>query len=62
MPVLDSCITSRFEPGNIGASSGTTPIIIRPGTIYDPDDVLPDDAEYSMNYSLFYNSGYIGAF
>ena len=62
MPVLDNCVTSNFEPGNIGASSGTTPIVIRPGTIYDPDDYEPDEVDYSMHYQRFYNSAYIGAF
>jgi len=63
MPVLDSCVTSAFEPGNIGASSGTQPIVIRPGSIYDPNDYDPDAIElYSMDYRWFYNSSYIGAF
>jgi hypothetical protein len=60
-PLLDSCITSVFEPGHIKASSGTPPTIIRPGTIYTPDD-YPLDAEWSMNYSRFYDSAYTGAF
>lgn len=62
MPLLDNCITSRFEPGNIGASAGEPPTIIRPGTIYDPGDYPADDVEWSMVYSRFYNSAYVGAF
>ena len=60
MPVLDNCVTSNFEPGNIGASSGTEPIVIRPGTIYDPDDYPADEVEWSLNFSRFYNSAYLG--
>jgi len=62
MPVLDSCVTSLYEPGNIGASSGSTPIVIRPGTIYDPEDYPAETIEWSMVYSRFYNSAYVGAF
>jgi hypothetical protein len=61
MPVLDSCVTSNFEPGNIGASIGTEPIVIRPGTIYDPDDYPFDDIEYSLHFQRFYNFAYYGA-
>jgi hypothetical protein len=62
MPLLDHCITSVYEPGNIGASSGEPPTIIRPGTLYDPDDYPADDVEWSMNYTRFYDSAYVGAF
>ena len=61
MPLLDDCVNSVYEPGNIGASSGTLPTIIRPGSIYSPDD-YPLDVEWSMNYSRFYDSAYVGAF
>ncbi len=30
MPILDGCINSVFEPGNIGSSSGTPPTVIYP--------------------------------
>ncbi len=59
MPTLDSCVNSIFEPGNIGSSSGTTPTIIRPGTLYTPETYDPDGVEYSLNFSRFYNSGYL---
>ena len=59
-PLLDHCITSVFEPGNIGASSGTPPTIIRPGTIYTPNDYPIDDVEWSLNFSRFYDSAYLG--
>ena len=59
MPTLDSCINSVFEPGNIGSSTGTTPTVIRPGTLYTPDDYPYDTVQYSLNYSRFYNSGYL---
>jgi hypothetical protein len=59
MPSLDDCINAVFEPGNIGSSSGETPTTIRPGTVYTPDDYPYDTVEYSLNYSRFYNSGYL---
>lgn len=62
MPLLDDCINSVYEPGNIGASSGALPVIIRPGTIYTPDDYPIDRIEWSMNYSRFYDLAYAGAF
>ncbi len=62
MPVLDSCINAIFEPGNIGSSSGETPTVIRPGTVYTPDDYPVDTVEYSWNFSRFYNFIYIGGF
>lgn len=61
MPLLDDCINSVYEPGNIGASSGTPPTIIRPGTLYTPDD-YPIDVQWLMDYSKFYDSAYVGAF
>lgn len=61
MPSLDSCINSLFEPGNIGSSSGEPPTTVRPGTVYTPDDYPVDEVEYSLNFSRFYNSAYIGA-
>jgi hypothetical protein len=60
-PLLDGCITSVFEPGNIGADSGTPPTIIRPGTLYTPDNYPVETVEWSMNYSRFYNSAYVAA-
>jgi hypothetical protein len=62
MPLLDDCINSIYEPGNIGASSGTPPVIIRPGSLYDPDDYPAETVEWSMDYTKFYNSAYVGAF
>lgn len=61
MPLLDNCITALYEPGNIGASAGEPPTTIRPGTIYSPDDYPTDDVEYSLVFSRFYNSMYLGA-
>jgi hypothetical protein len=61
MPLLDDCITALFEPGNIGASAGEVPTTIRPGTIYSPDDYPIDTVEYSLVFSRFYNSAYLGA-
>lgn len=60
MPLLDNCITAIFEPGNIGASAGEPPTTIRPGTIYDPGN-YPVDVEWSLNFSRFYDSAYLGA-
>jgi hypothetical protein len=62
MPVLDDCVTSAYEPGNIGASTGAPPVIITPGTLYTPETYDPATVEYSLNFSRFYNSAYIGAF
>lgn len=59
MPVLDFCITATFEPGNIGASSGTPPVIIHGGSLYTPEDYNPDTVDYSLDYSKFYDSGYL---
>lgn len=61
MPTLDSCINSVFEPGNIGSSIGTTPVVITPGSLYTPDDYPVDTVEYSLKFTLFYNSMYVGA-
>ena len=60
MPLLDGCITSVYEPGNIGASAGEPPIVIRPGTIYSPDDYPVDTVQWSLNFSRFYDSAYLG--
>lgn len=63
MPILDSCINSIYEPGNIGSSSGETPTVITPGSLLDPDTYDPDAIDpYSLDFSKFYNSPYIGAF
>ena len=61
MPLLDNCITATYEPGNIGSSIGTPPIVVRPGTIYTPDDYPVDEVDYSLNFSRFYDSMYLGA-
>jgi hypothetical protein len=61
MPTLDNCINSIYEPGNIGSSSGEPPTTIRVGTIYTPDTYNPNTVEYSLNFSRFYDSGYLGA-
>jgi hypothetical protein len=61
VPLLDDCITALYEPGNIGASAGEPPTIVRPGTIYTPDDYPTDSVIYSLDWSKFYNSAYIGA-
>lgn len=62
MPTLDDCINSIFEPGNIGSSSGTPPVIIRVGSLYSPDNYPVDSVQYSLDFSRFYNSAYLGAF
>lgn len=61
MPLnLDSCITGVFTPGNIGASSGQTPVDPSVPTFEDPDTYDPDAVTYSHDYSKFYNSFYSG--
>ncbi len=62
MPILDSCINDIFEPGNIGASTGTTPTVITPGSLLDPGTYDPETVSYSLDFSKFYDSPYIGAF
>lgn len=62
MPTLDHCINSVYEPGNIGSSSGETPVVIRPGTLYTPNNYPVDSVEYSLNFSRFYDSAYLGMF
>jgi hypothetical protein len=61
MPILDSCINSVFEPGNIGSSSGSTPTVISPGSLYTPDDYPFDTVTYSLDFSKFYDAVYAGA-
>jgi hypothetical protein len=62
MATLDSCINSIFEPGNIGSSSGEPPTTVRVGSLYTPDSYPVDLVQYSLNFALFYDSAYIGAF
>lgn len=60
MPVLDSCINAVFEPGNIGASSGTPPVIIRMPSLYPEEGYPVDDVPYAEDFSKVYNSMYLG--
>lgn len=62
MPTLDSCITGTFTVGNIGASSGQTPVSPSVPSLLDPDDYDPDAVTYSLDFSKFYNSPYLGMF
>ncbi|MCS3690955.1 hypothetical protein ABIF26_006462 [Bradyrhizobium elkanii] len=62
MADLDHCINDIFEPGNIGSSVGTPPVKIIKGTIYTPDDYPVDGVTYSLDFTKFYNSPYLGAF
>lgn len=55
MPTLDSCVNSIYEPGNIGSSSGTPPVVISPGSIYTPETYDPETVTYSLDLSKFYN-------
>ena len=61
MPTLDACINSVFEPGNIGSSTGTTPVVVTPGSFLDPDTYDPSAVTYSLDFSKFYDSMYLGA-
>lgn len=61
MPTLDNCINSIFEPGNIGSSSGEPPVVVTPGSLYTPDDYPFDSVDYSLDFSKFYDSAYLGA-
>lgn len=60
MPILDNCIANIFEPGNIGASSGQTPVSPSVPSLLDPDDYDPESVTYSLDFSKFYNSFYMG--
>ncbi|MGX1322681.1 hypothetical protein AB7M17_006134 [Bradyrhizobium sp. USDA 377] len=60
MPILDNCVGSVYEPGNIGSSIGTTPVVITPGSLLNPDDYDPSAVTYSLDFSKFYN-GYKGS-
>jgi len=59
MPVLDGCINALFEPGNIGSSVGTPPVIVHKISLYPPIDYNPDGVSYSLDYKEQYNSGYL---
>jgi hypothetical protein len=60
MPLnLDSCITGIFVPGNIGASSGQTPVVSLMPPTYDPDYDPDAVVTYSLDYRFYYNSGYL---
>lgn len=60
MPTLDSCITSVYEPGNIGSSSGMPPVVVTPGSLLDPNNYDPESVTYSLDASKFYNFFYYG--
>jgi len=61
MPILDDCIAGTYEPGNIGASSGLTPVSPSIPTFEDPGTYDPDAVTYSLDYSKFWNAFYAGA-
>lgn len=61
MPILDSCIADIYEPGNIGASSGLTPVSPSVPSLLDPENYDPDAVTYSYDTSKFYNSFHPGA-
>lgn len=61
MPILDSCVNAVFEPGNIGSSSGEPPLVIVQPTLERPDNYNPEAVQYSLDFSKFYNSYYLGA-
>ncbi len=59
MPVLDNCVNATFEPGNIGSSSGTPPVVISPGSLYTPESYDPAIVIYSYDLSKFYNFAHL---
>lgn len=59
MPNIDSCINGVFAPENIPASSGEEPTRVVLGTFEDPDTYNPDGVTYSLDFTKFYNSGYL---
>lgn len=56
MPTPDVCIAGIFTPGNIGASSGQTPVDPVVPSLLDPDNYDPEAVTYSHTFSRFYNS------
>jgi hypothetical protein len=60
MPTLDHCVNLIFEPGNIGSSIGTTPTTIRVTSLYTPATYDPTAVTYSLDFSKFYDSSYMG--
>lgn len=60
MPTPDLCIAGVFTPGNIGASSGQTPVQPTVPSLEDPDNYDPDAVTYSHDHTKFYNSFYSG--
>lgn len=62
MPTPDLCIAGIYTPGNIPASSGQPPVEPVVPTLKDPETYDPDAVTYSLDFSKFYNSMYVGAF
>lgn len=61
MPLnLDTCIAGVFTPGNIGASSGQTPVAPVVPSLLDPENYDADAVTYSHDHTKFYNSMYSG--
>jgi len=56
MPQLDSCMAGVYVPGNIGASSGQTPVVSSVPSLIDPESYDPAALTYSLDFSKFYNS------
>jgi hypothetical protein len=52
----DICIAGIFTPGNIGASSGQTPVNPTVPSLLDPETYDPEAVTYSHDFSKFYNS------
>ncbi len=59
MASFDTCINATFEPGNIGSSIGTTPVVISPGSLYNPESYDPDVLVYSYDFTKFYNFAHL---
>jgi hypothetical protein len=59
MPTPDLCIAGIYEPGNIGSSVGEPVTVPVAGSLLDPSDYDPDAVEYSLDFTKFYNSGYL---
>jgi hypothetical protein len=61
MPDLDSCISSVYAEGHNPSDSGSGVGPSSIGSLLDPDDYDPDDVIYSLDFSKFYNSAYMGS-
>lgn len=59
MPTPDLCIAGIYTPGNIDTDTGEAIPTLVGGSLLDPDNYDPDVVDYSLDFTKFYNSGYL---